>query len=62
MTVRIDRGLCLGCGLCADMAPEVFEMGDFVASVTSPRVPTDRETDVRGAAEDCPSAAIVIEG
>jgi ferredoxin len=25
---KVDPDLCIGCGLCAELCPEVFEMGD----------------------------------
>ena len=30
MRVRVDKSLCMGCGICTDICPEVFEMdGDL---------------------------------
>jgi ferredoxin len=28
MALKVDTDLCTGCGLCAQICPEVFEMGD----------------------------------
>ena len=28
MKATVDKSLCIGCGLCADACPEVFEMDD----------------------------------
>ena len=28
MNPKVDPDLCIGCGLCAEICPEVFEMGD----------------------------------
>lgn len=28
MAVRVDQDLCTGCGLCAQVCAEVFEIGD----------------------------------
>lgn len=28
MTVDLDRESCIGCGACADLCPEVFEMDE----------------------------------
>lgn len=28
MALKVDLDLCTGCGLCAQICPEVFEMGD----------------------------------
>jgi ferredoxin len=60
MKVRIDEDLCTGCELCAASVPEVFEMGDDVATVISPDVPPELEDAVKEAAEDCPVEAIIV--
>lgn len=28
MAVKVDHDLCTGCGLCSQVCPEVFEVGD----------------------------------
>ncbi|HIG94909.1 MAG TPA: ferredoxin [Nanoarchaeota archaeon] len=28
MMIKVDKGKCIGCGLCANICDEVFEMGD----------------------------------
>lgn len=28
MALKVDQDLCTGCGLCAQICPEVFEIGD----------------------------------
>ncbi len=28
MAVKVDMDLCTGCGLCAQICPDVFELGD----------------------------------
>lgn len=61
MKVRVDENLCTGCGLCADICPEVFEMGDEVSIVKVDNIPSELEEKVREAAESCPVEAIIIE-
>ena len=61
MKVRVDPDLCTGCGPCADIAPEVFEIRDDVSTVLVKEVPPDQEDAVREAAESCPTGAIIIE-
>lgn len=52
---------CIACGLCVDICPEVFEMGDQYAEVIVDEVPADAEEACLQAAEDCPVEAIEIE-
>ena len=53
---------CIGCRLCVEICPAVFEMTDEeVAGVTADPVPPDAEEDCRKAAEACPVAAIHLE-
>ena len=61
MKVRIIKEECIACGVCADIAPEVFEMGDDAAEVKVDDVPAEAQESVREAAESCPTEAIVIE-
>ncbi|MCD6541321.1 ferredoxin [Candidatus Bipolaricaulota bacterium] len=28
MAIKVDENLCTGCGLCAQVCPDVFEIGD----------------------------------
>ena len=59
----IVEDTCSGCGVCVDVCPEVFEMGDedIVVVIADP-VPADVEESCRDAAEQCPCESIVIEG
>lgn len=53
---------CIGCGMCAGMAPDVFEVGDDgQAHAIVDEVPADSEGSAREAAESCPVSAIAIE-
>lgn len=52
---------CIGCELCVNVCPEVFEMGDSLAEVKTDPVPPDAEDKAREAAEGCPTDAIVLE-
>jgi len=58
MKVVIDESLCSGCGLCTDICPEVFELGDEVARVINANPGPDLEDNVKEAESSCPSAAI----
>jgi ferredoxin len=62
MKATVDSDLCIGCGLCVDICPEVFEMeGDKAVPKVDPVPPAAEET-CRDAAEQCPVEAIKIGG
>ena len=60
MRVRIED-TCTACGLCVDTCPEVFEMGDEMATVLTDEVSAEYEDAVQQAADECPVEAIIIE-
>jgi ferredoxin len=61
MRVIVDEDLCLGCGICEGLAPEVFSMANepFAEVLVDP-VPAEYEEAVRQAVEECPEEAIII--
>jgi ferredoxin len=61
MKAKVDPELCVGCGLCAETVPEVFELKDDKAVVSVDIVPPGLEVKVRQAAEECPVEAIEVE-
>jgi ferredoxin len=52
---------CISCGLCIDICPEVFQMGDNIAEVIVDTVPEKLESLAQQAADDCPVEAIHLE-
>jgi ferredoxin len=56
----IIQDTCTACGLCCDTCPEVFEMGDNMATVIVDEVPPEYEEAARQAADECPVEAIII--
>ncbi|MFZ0034825.1 MAG: ferredoxin [Sedimentisphaerales bacterium] len=52
---------CVACGLCVEICPEVFKMGELYAQVKTDEIPEEFEKAVRQAADDCPVSAIIIE-
>lgn len=59
--ITIDVEECTGCGLCADICPEVFEMKDDKAIVKTTDVSDDVLEEAKDAQESCPAEAITIE-
>jgi len=60
MKATVDKETCLGCGLCTETCPEVFELDGAVSVVKCETVPPEAEATCREAAEACPAAAIAI--
>ena len=59
-TVNLDE--CIGCGLCEETCPEVFEMSDDDKAVVKvDEVPAGLQDACKDAAEQCPVEAISIE-
>ncbi|PKK39466.1 Ferredoxin [Clostridiaceae bacterium JG1575] len=54
----VDKELCVGCGLCASMAPDVFIMEDDGKAGVVVEATEDAAT--QEAADSCPVAAITI--
>lgn len=59
MKAVVDRALCIGCALCADLAPECFEMDEEFKSVPKGETASD-EAKCREATESCPVKAISL--
>lgn len=62
MKTKVNKDLCIGCGACTAIVPDVFEIGeDGLAETKVDIINEDLTTDVREAAEGCPTSAIEIE-
>ncbi|RPJ11938.1 MAG: ferredoxin [Deltaproteobacteria bacterium] len=61
MRAIVDEENCIGCGLCAETCPEVFELADEKVKTKMDEVPDEFAETCREAAEDCPVEAIQIE-
>lgn len=61
MRPEIDESLCIGDGICVDICPEVFEMGDDqLAHVVNENPSEELQERVKEAADACPTGAISI--
>jgi ferredoxin len=61
MKATVDKSLCMGCGLCPDICPEVFEMDGDQAVTKAEKVPAGAEDACREAAQQCPTGAIKVD-
>ena len=60
MRVRVEDS-CTLCGMCVDICPEVFSLGEMQAEVTDNNISPESEDLVQEAAEECPVEVIVID-
>lgn len=62
MKVTINRDACIGCGVCVNICPAVFELDDEnIAVVKVNPVPQEEEAAARDAAQSCAVEAIEIQ-
>jgi ferredoxin len=61
MKVRVDPDLCVGCGTCVDISPDIFVMVDDVAVTKLTDVPEDLQSECQEAADACGVEAIIVE-
>jgi len=56
--IKINQELCIGCGACASLCPDVFKMNDAGKS----EVISEENTDcAKNAGESCPVQAIEVK-
>lgn len=60
MKVKVEKDICIGCGLCVSTCPEVYKMEGDKAIVLVAVVPKDVEESCKRAAEECPVTAIIV--
>ncbi|WP_366924174.1 ferredoxin [Metallumcola ferriviriculae] len=61
MKVKINEELCIACGACEGICPDVFKLEGDVSKVLVDEIPPEFEDEVIEAAEGCPSQAIEVE-
>ena len=58
----VDKNICIGCGVCPTVCPEIFEMDDDGLAKASESEITDALVDsAKDAEEQCPVNAITVE-
>lgn len=62
MKVKVNKDLCIGCGACQAIVPDVFEIeDDGLACVKVDEVKEQEKEEVIDALENCPTSAISEE-
>lgn len=61
MKVKVNADSCIGCGACAAICDEVFEINDEGISEVIAEPTNDNSDQVVDAIESCPTGAIVEE-
>ncbi len=60
MEPKVDHDLCIGCGLCEEICPEVFQMGDDDLAHVVEGADCEASGCCEEAAESCPTEAITL--
>ncbi len=61
MKAVVDQQVCIGCGLCVSICPEVFNMNDDGKAIATGVVSDSKHDDVKDAESSCPVSAISVE-
>ena len=62
MKTTVDPDVCMGCGICETIAPNIYRLDTQpYAIVLVDVVPPEEEANVREAMDACPEQAILIE-
>lgn len=62
MRVRLEEDRCMGAGVCAQLAPEVFRVGDEgISEILVEYVQGSLVVKVREAVARCPTSSLALE-
>lgn len=62
MKVKVNKDSCIGCGACAAICDDVFEIDDEgLSTVKQEEVEESKKQEVQDAADSCPTGAIEVE-
>ena len=59
MMVRVNQDECIGCGVCAQICPEVFELDEAIGKARVLR--PEGAARAQEAADSCPVGCIQVE-
>lgn len=60
LTMRIDRGLCIGAATCVAIAPKAWAMDDEAKAIILDTADEESDENLIEAARGCPTLAIFI--
>ncbi len=60
LTMRIDRGLCIGAATCVALAPKAWALDDEAKAIILDTVEEETDEALLEAAKGCPVMAIII--
>lgn len=59
MKIKVNQDACVGCGACANIAEDLFEIDDSgLSKAKNEVVPEGKEEEAKEAIESCPTGAI----
>jgi len=60
MKAIVDQDACIGCGLCAQVAPDVYEMQGDKAAAKAGEISEEQAESAKNAADQCPVSCITV--
>ncbi|HAN09746.1 MAG TPA: ferredoxin [Clostridiales bacterium] len=62
MRGKVDKDLCISCGLCPDVCPEIFRFDDDEKAIAEDiEIPEDVVDRAKEAEDGCPTSAIIVK-
>ena len=62
MKAKVNKDICIGCGACQDIVPDLNELeDDGLATCKEENIYKDNKDEVKDASESCPTGAIEVE-
>lgn len=62
MKAFVDKDICIGCGACIGICPEVFDMDDDgLAVAIENEINSELQDSAADAQDSCPVSAITVE-